>query len=209
MTMLKPKQLADLLGITDATLRTWVGDGEFAAFLSPQARGGKGARRSYDEQDARILAWIAQMRASNTTRDDIVDTLRASQADRWTDLPPLPRGGAGNAQIAVMPREAVEERFLALREQYDLQLKAVVVEKERLQAELTEVRGELTKSQGVNTTLQTKLTELSTKEAELRGILAQYEFGGRRLSAFTWMIISLVVGIVLTIVVVVIVVASR
>src|SRR5689334_19063289 len=86
---MKPQQLATLLNVTPTTIRRWARD-EYTEFLSPTAQGGERLHRSFDSQDARVLAWIAALRAQNKPPADILMTLRSAQADGWRTLPPLP-----------------------------------------------------------------------------------------------------------------------
>lgn len=81
-----------------------------------------GGHRSFNDQDARVIAWIALMRAQNMPPKDISATLHAAQAAGWRDLPSLPGGIADGEPVALVPREAVEERVRALEEQYRLRL---------------------------------------------------------------------------------------
>src|SRR5690349_17559740 len=105
---MKPQRLAVLLNISAPTLRHWAGK-EFAEFLSPLGQGQNGARRSFSDLDCRILAWVSTMKGQNMPLVDIVTTLRNAQAHDWRGLPPMP--GVQSDEMAVVPREAVEERF--------------------------------------------------------------------------------------------------
>src|SRR5690349_9666884 len=98
MASMKPTQLAKLLNIDPATLRVWAGR-EFNEYLSPSAAGINGARRTFSETDARIMAWVAILKAQNTAPNEIRLTLKQAQADNWRDLPPLPRGLIGDEPV--------------------------------------------------------------------------------------------------------------
>jgi DNA-binding transcriptional MerR regulator len=210
---MKPQQLATLLNISPVTLRQWARE-SYSEFLSPSAQGANGAHRSFTEQDGRILAWVAMLKAQNTPTADIVATLRSSRADNWRNLPPLPGGMSNDEPIAVVPREAVEERIRALPDRYETQLEAVVKERDQLKDRLEAIQREMetvrressaalqaSQHQSMETfkTLQQRITELSTQEAELRGKLEQYMFGGRRLNAVTLVAIALLVGITIAV----------
>jgi DNA-binding transcriptional MerR regulator len=204
---MKPQQLAMLLNIAPNTLRRWAGK-DYSEFLSPTAQG-NGSHRSFNQQDARIIAWVVLMKSQNTSAVDIRATLKSAQAENWGGLPELPGGLANDEPIAVVPREAVEERLRALSERYETQLTSVVRERDYLQIQLQEKQHELETARfeasdsvksiqketsvAINT-LQQRIIELTGKEAELRGRLEQYMIGGRRLSAVTLAIAALVIG---------------
>jgi DNA-binding transcriptional MerR regulator len=212
---MKPQQLANLLNLSPHTIRKWARE-DFTEYLSPMGQGGGGIHRSFNDTDARIIAWIALMKAQNTPLNEIHLTLKAARSNDWRDLPPLPGGMANDEPIAVVPREAVEERFKALQERYETQLKIIAKERDELQTQLevakretetakreTEaVRRELLEN--VNT-LQKRITDLSVQEAELRGKLEQYTFGGRRWNIGALIAVTLVAGVTFTIIVLVIV----
>lgn len=136
---MKPEELAKRLKVTSATLRNWAAK-DVTQFLSPLAQGQNGARRSFNDQDARILGWVAQMREQNLPLADILATLRDAQANNWRGLPDLP--GAPEDEVALVPREAVEERVNALKEKYELQLAAAKKTMEELQAQAAELKAE-------------------------------------------------------------------
>jgi DNA-binding transcriptional MerR regulator len=214
---MKPQQLAKLLNIADSTLRLWAGK-DFTEFLSPKAQGPNGARRSFSAQDARILAWIAQMRAQNMPIGEIRGILKSAQVDDWRNLPPLPGGMANDEPIAVIPLDTAEERIRSIQQRYDMQLQSVIKERDDLKSQLEVVRREIetvrreaaesaknVQEQSSDTvkTLQQRITELTEREAELRGMMAQYTFAGRRLNAATMVVIALLAGVVLALVIVV------
>src|SRR5260370_25461160 len=117
MSAMKPQQLAQLLKVAPNTIRKWAGK-DYAEFLSPSGAGFNGAARTFSEQDARILAWVAEMKARNTPAQEILDVLREAQRDSWRILPALPGGMANDEPVALMPVEAAEERLRALRDRY-------------------------------------------------------------------------------------------
>jgi DNA-binding transcriptional MerR regulator len=205
---MKPRQLAALLGIAPATLRTWAGK-NYRDFLSPKGQGANGAYRSFDEVDARILAWVALMKAQNTSADEIYLTLKTAKANNWRDLPPLPGGIANDEPIAVVPREAVEERFRAIQERHETQLQAVIHERDQLREQLETMHRE--SSEALNALreeasetaqkLQQRIVELTAQEAELRGRLEQYKIGGRNWNLASLVMLALLIGVILTLVV--------
>jgi DNA-binding transcriptional MerR regulator len=136
---MKPEELARRLDVTSAALRKWAGR-DYAEFLSPSAQGLNGARRAFSDQDARIIAWIVQLKNDNIPAKEIIQILRNAQANEWRDLPELPN--TAEDQIALMPREAVEERLQAMKEKFELQLQAAIKERDELQARLSRVEAE-------------------------------------------------------------------
>ena len=202
---MKPQQLATLLNIAPVTLRNWSRE-TFKDFLSPNAQGDNGAHRSYDDTDARILAWVAELKAKNTPIDQITTVLTASRLKNWVDLPPLPGGMSNDEPISVIPREAAEERLFAIEERFKSQLDAIVKERDelriRLESSQAEMRSQLESARTENQELQKRFMELGIREAELRGKLEQYTVGGRRLNAVALVIAALIFGVVLTLVIV-------
>jgi DNA-binding transcriptional MerR regulator len=137
---MKPQELAKRLNIADVTLRKWARE-DYAEFLSPSAQSAtKSGRRSFSDQDVRVLTWIAQLRDDNTSPDEIRTTLRSAQQNDWRDLPPFP--ATTGDEITLVPREAVEERFKALQERFDLQVQALVNERDALATQLSASRAE-------------------------------------------------------------------
>jgi DNA-binding transcriptional MerR regulator len=162
-TSMKPQELAKRLHIADVTLRRWARE-EYADFLSPSARAAtNSARRAFTDQDSRILAWVALLRDSNTPHAEIIATLRATQADNWRNLPPFP--STSNDEIAVVPREAVEERVRALQERFSLELQAAQKERNALERELRSIERE-------RDLVQAQIAELKAENAELHQRLA-------------------------------------
>lgn len=170
---MKPQQLARLLDVNPATIRKW--SEQFTEFLSPNAAGGGGAHRAYSEQDSRIMAWIAVMKAQNVSFSDIKTTLKAAQANYWHNLPPMPGSIVGDEPIAVVPREAVEERVRALEERFRLQVSSLEKERDQLQtrldqseAEKAELRRQLMQVTERLLTLNDRLTILLERESKRR-----------------------------------------
>ncbi len=135
MGSMKPQQLARLLNVAPNTVRQWARE-DFSEFLTPTAQGGNGMHRSFGDRDARIIAWIALLKAQNMPLADIVATLRSAQAADWHNLPPLPGGMANDEPIAVIPREAAQERLTAIEARYELQLQALTKERDELKDRL-------------------------------------------------------------------------
>jgi DNA-binding transcriptional MerR regulator len=187
---MKPNELARLLNISPATLRRWAGS-EYTEFLSPNGAGRNGARRSFGDVDARIMSLVAEMKARNTPPADITAALRSAQADNWRNLPPL-QGMIGDESVALVPREAANSSLKALQTMY-----AVLVQ------ERDNLRARLDTAQEEKAVLQRRITELSEEAAELRGMMQQYTFGGRRVNVATLVVVALVAGVLLALIIVV------
>lgn len=190
---MKPNELAKLLNVPTSTLRRWAGK-EYADFLSPSGVGNNGAQRSFTDQDARILSWIALMRAQNQPPAEIVAQLRAARETNWQTLPPF-QGMEDNVAVALIPREALAEQVKALADKYDL----VIKERDDLRGQLEAARresGETIKQ------LNLRITELTAQASELRGLMQQYTFGGRRINAALLVLAALLLGIIITLVMV-------
>ena len=75
--MLKVRQVARALKISDTQLRNW--GNEFAGFLSPGANPGKNKVRLYSEDDLAVLQTVAVLRSQETSYDDIHAALDAGE----------------------------------------------------------------------------------------------------------------------------------
>ncbi len=157
MLGMKPQQLARLLDVDTSTIRRWARE-DFRQFLSPLGQGMNGGHRSFSDQDARIIAWIALMRRQNMPPKDISATLHAAQLAGWRDLPSLPGGIADGEPVALVPREAVEERVRALEEQFRLRIETYLNERAVLQENFARERA----------ALQAKIDDLKTEAARER-----------------------------------------
>jgi DNA-binding transcriptional MerR regulator len=159
---------------------------------------------TFSDHDARIIAWIAALKAQNMPADEVTLILQNAKSNSWRNLPPLPGGMANDEPIAVVPREAVEERFQAIQEQHRLQLEAVIAERETLKRQLEKAHEEIDtlrqdSAQKIEK-LQGRIMELAEKEAELRGELKQYAVAGRQVSVTTLLGLALLVGALFTVV---------
>lgn len=159
---MKPHELADRLSISPATLREWI-RGPFGEFLSPSAQGTNGSRRAFNDMDTRILSWIARLRGENVPVHEIVAILHKAQAENWRGLPDLPPSLTDT--VAMVPREAVEERVKALEERFRQEV--VTLQKER-----DELRQRLDKSETRNDELQRQVFSLSERIVQLSERLA-------------------------------------
>ncbi len=160
---MKPQELARRLNIADVTLRKWARE-DYAEFLSPSAQAAtKSGRRAFSDQDVRILFWIAQLRDSNTSPEEIRATLRSAQAEDWRNLPQVPP--TASDEIAIVPREAAEERIRALQDHFTLQVQALTRERDELKAQVAELKTE-------NADLRRKKDEITEQILDLNRRLA-------------------------------------
>jgi len=137
--VMRPQELAKRLGIADVTLRKWAGK-DFTQFLSPSATIANNARRSFSEQDVRILFWIAQMKDQNMPAEEISHILYIAQTGDWHDLPAIPLNPSD--EISVIPREAAESRLTALQQQFEIQVQSLTKERDELRERLEQSESE-------------------------------------------------------------------
>jgi len=77
------KQLSEAFGKNPNTIRRW--SAEFADFLSEGANPEKGQDRIYDDDDAAVLALVAEMRKNrNNKPDDIKNALLDGRRGEWS-----------------------------------------------------------------------------------------------------------------------------
>lgn len=144
---MKPEQLAKRLNITSAAIRKWTGT-DFREFFSPSAAGIKGTRRSFDERDARILAWIAQLKEKNTPTHEIQTILRNAAQRNWQDLPPLPREDSASRELSPQLKDVIDlhEQFALVKQERDQlseRLKTVEAENSLLRQRLLDTDAQL------------------------------------------------------------------
>ena len=97
---MKTGQIAKHLSVSPSTVRFWAS--EYATYLSDGATGlnmNKGATRVFNEQDALVLATIAQMRDKGETHEQIVSAL--DQGRLVNNVPSAPK------QDEMQPRQTV------------------------------------------------------------------------------------------------------
>src|SRR5579859_1928299 len=81
---MKMKQVADLIGKHDNTIRNYAK--QFAPFLSPEP--GKGEVRIFTDDDVRVLAFISRLSASGLSYDDINEAVQ-HKVNEGTPSPPV------------------------------------------------------------------------------------------------------------------------
>ena len=168
---MRTKDLASLLGLSTATLRDWTIN-QYHSYLSPAAQGGTGKVRNFDDQDARIIAFVAAMRADAISHEVILDTLDNYQANGWQDLPPLPVAPPGHGPVTMIPEHSAQAvlqeqrralmREISIREDQieDLQdrLATETTAHEATRATLSDIRQQLGQLQGQLQTLDSSMT---------------------------------------------------
>jgi DNA-binding transcriptional MerR regulator len=194
---MKPSELLKIISVAEPTLRRW--SVTYAQYLSPNGAGGSGRKRSYSDQDARILAWIALMSEQNLSPDEITRTLQTSQADDWYGLPEMPGSIYRDEPVSMIPREAADERSRALRSVYEAQLEATTQQRDEAIAELKQYKGQIVPE------LNQKVLDLTIQVAKLQGIVEQYTIGNRKFSAVTIVIVAIGIGVGLTLLIIVLV----
>ena len=117
---MKPSDAAQILGISASTIRAWTLN-EFKTFFSHSAQGGTGAARDLDDQDLRILHYIALLKKRGAASDSVVATLQQARSRGWRDLPELPDRPVNFAPVPMIPTAAADaaldaERRALLRE---------------------------------------------------------------------------------------------
>lgn len=136
---MRTTEVANLLGLSPNTVRTWTWR-EFRSYFSPDAQGGDGSTREFSELDVQIMSHIASLTRKNLPRESIHAELSRLQAEDWQDLPPIHAAPAKTLGMPVVSAEAAQreldsERRALLREVATLQ-----VQTERLERQLIEER---------------------------------------------------------------------
>ncbi|GAB4575815.1 MAG: hypothetical protein Kow0077_29170 [Anaerolineae bacterium] len=173
---MKTGELATWLGVSPSSIKTW--SREFSDYLSPAARGGDNrSRRYFDEQDARILALVAELRTKNTPLEDIHATLAAMQAKQWVDLPAMPGAPPGLVQQPVVTQSEAQNALIQQRQALTREIALLSDRVNVLQEELEEERaahGETRQALANTRTelglLQGKLEVLEPERAQLHAL---------------------------------------
>ncbi len=120
---MKPSSVAAALGIAESTVRKYAS--EYAEFLSPGGAGGGHRHRDFAEHDVRVLKLVCDMKAENTSPEDIDVTLQSLKSNNWERLPALDDNSKGlvtspGALIAANAEKSVMQREIELlREQLE------------------------------------------------------------------------------------------
>lgn len=189
---MKSGELAAWLGIAPVTVRLWTK--EYGQFLSPSAIGG-GKTRVFNEQDSRIMAYIAAMKAEGQGRENITATLSSLQADNWRNLPEMPPAPPGVEPISVIPREAAESRIELTRQRLMREVAMLQDTIETLENQLADERQDKAR-------LQSELTEARELLGELRGRLGERD-------KTMQLVIAVAIGALVLVLIVVVLLAGR
>lgn len=126
----EPSEVLDMLQVSRETLRDWVT--RCRDYLSPAANppreGRRGRKRLYSDEDLRVLALVAAMRATASSWDEILASLAAGQRAPVEAIPKRP------------PRN--QASLLALQ-QLQTQVTLLEAQLEALQRELIRREGQI------------------------------------------------------------------
>jgi DNA-binding transcriptional MerR regulator len=148
MRTLKAGEVSKRIGVHGNTVRNW--SSEYADFLSPTAVGtGSGSRRTFSEQDAIVLATIADLRGKGFTREQVIEALKAGRLKAVLPNLPTPEEEEARRDVALVPVA---------------QLQRALDEVQRVREELEQVRAErdraIERGDKVSTELNARINEL-------------------------------------------------
>jgi DNA-binding transcriptional MerR regulator len=146
--------LSNALGVTPATIRRW--SGEFSDYLSRHASPPPGETRVFSDDDAAVLALVAEMRRVNIDLETITAALAAGERGQWP--PDNRQDDAGETQQAPM---ALVTQLTAKASSLEGELKATKTELDRRIAELKDAQDAARESEKRATIAETKLEALS------------------------------------------------
>ena len=128
-------QSARAAGISASTVRLWAK--EYAEYLSPGARPGKGEQRLFAPDDIAIFKTIRAIRGSGGNTEQIVAALDNGERLETPQEPPqdVP-GQSPGTQTALLPMELIQ----AIVTPYKQQIEANTTRIERLEGELANER---------------------------------------------------------------------
>lgn len=176
---MKTGDLARWLDISVSSVKTW--SREFGEYLSPAAQGGdNSARRYFDEQDARVLALVADLRARNIPWADIHATLASLKANEWADLPPMPGAPPGVTPQPVVTQSEAQNALIQQRQTLAREIALLNDRVNALQGALdeereahTRTREALATARGELGVLQGKLEVLEPERAQAHALQEQ------------------------------------
>ncbi len=159
---MKTGDLARWLNISVSSVKTW--SREFGEYLSPAAQGGdNSARRYFDEQDARVLALVADLRGKNIPWEDIHATLASLQANEWADLPPMPGAPPGVTPQPVVTQSEAQNALIQQRQTLTREIALLTDRVNDLQDALDDEREAHTRTREALTTARGELGVLQGK----------------------------------------------
>ena len=94
------KNICTWLEISHQTVKTW--SDEFARYLSPDAKPGAGKTRRFTEEDVKVFALVASMRAGREKAEDIHASLASGSRGMLPDMRDSSITKAMPMQIAAM-----------------------------------------------------------------------------------------------------------
>lgn len=153
---MKPSEVAMRIGIAPSTVRLWTAK-EFKEYMSVGGQGGDHSARNLTEQDARILAHIARLKAEGAKADEIHLDLKRLAMNDWIELPALP-DVAGTAVVPVVAQSTATAAM-------DIQTRALLREISTLQQEVERLRGI---DGDKEKTIRDLTRQLASAETELR-----------------------------------------
>jgi DNA-binding transcriptional MerR regulator len=163
---MRTQQLAEYLGVSTSTIKNW--STEFADFLSESASGGDGTHRYFAGRDARIMAYVADLREQNEALEEIQESLAHLQANDWTALPQMPDAPPGVKPIEMIPEQTART---ALEQQRQALMREIAIREEQID----ELTGQLTTERDAHDLTRTRLVEAQTHLGHLQGQLEAIE----------------------------------
>lgn len=157
---MKSGEVANLLGVNQATVKNWVERPEFQRFFSDEARGEGVVHRVYSNADMLVLNTIRHIRAGQSVADwqAIADALDAGQR-----IGQFPEGPIVSDQRTIPINQAEMSARAA----------ATLAERDAALAEVDRLRGELKAERQQKDALMERIIELSMRIGRLEGRLAE------------------------------------
>lgn len=198
---MKPSELARLLNVSGQTVRRW--SDEYREFLSISAAPPvDGDFRNYAPRDQQVIRLIADLRAMNQPRENIIKRLEEERLKNWSELAPLPDSWlAIGDQISVTLAEARTNELVTIAA-LQAQLTSVTSSLQEAQRRAETLAQELEAARsGHDATearihgLELELERARTEVASLQGQLTAYSFGREKpLNIGVIIIIALATG---------------
>ena len=148
-------ELARAFDVTPPTIRRWTS--EFSDSLSDYANAPKGKTREYTDNDAAILAKVAEMRRVNADYETISAALADGDRGQWPVEPDQPAGPAQDAPGQDQNTFALVSQLTAKAANLEGELNATKQERDRLLDEVKEARQDAQDAAGRATIAETEL----------------------------------------------------
>ena len=157
-------QSARAAGISASTVRLWAK--EYAEYLSPGARPGKGEQRLFAPDDIAIFKTVRAIRESGGNTDQIIAALDAGERLETTqETPQDVPGQASGTQTALLPMELIQ----AIVTPYKQQIEANTARIERLEGELAHERAARLEAEKEASRLAGRLETMGEREESPEG----------------------------------------